>query len=414
VFLCRPCGAVLESGPRAPAFPERSFSVSEKRIKVWVQKFPDRENLVLQWHDPETGKRKSQSAETADPDKAETARGDLESDLNHGRYAEASRMTWERFRELFEAEYLPGLRTDTQKVYGNVLNLFEKVCNPRALRSITERTISAFVAGLRKLPGRTPDRNSGGKMIPSTIQARLRFLRSALNWAAEQKLIREVPKFPRIELIETLPAAVPTEAFERLYAKAKGDSQTQAFLLCGWLAGLRRKEAMSLEWEETDSAPWVDLARDRIIFPAGFVKGKRDQWVPLDPELRRALEALPSRKGRVFFFDNGSGERMAPTTLSDLVGDLAKAANVKLNFKALRRGFGCRYAGKVPAQVLQKLMRHSNIAITMKYYANVDDAVEAAVLGDRRNTRRNSDQNCTSVAREVNDVSREARRESDV
>jgi hypothetical protein len=46
---------------------------------------------------------------------------------------------------------------------------------------------------------------------------------------------------------------------------------------------------------------------------------------------------------------------------------------------ALRRGFGCYYAARVPAQVLQKLMRHSNISVTMDYYANVDSAVEDAV-----------------------------------
>jgi hypothetical protein len=56
---------------------------------------------------------------------------------------------------------------------------------------------------------------------------------------------------------------------------------------------------------------------------------------------------------------------------------------------ALRRGFGCRYAGKVPAQFLQKLMRHSSIGITMDYYANVDDAVMEAVLGPQRNSSRN-------------------------
>jgi hypothetical protein len=47
-----------------------------------------------------------------------------------------------------------------------------------------------------------------------------------------------------------------------------------------------------------------------------------------------------------------------------------------------RKGFGCRYAGKVPAQVLQKLMRHRNIRTTMDFYANVDDAVEAAVRAE--------------------------------
>jgi hypothetical protein len=58
--------------------------------------------------------------------------------------------------------------------------------------------------------------------------------------------------------------------------------------------------------------------------------------------------------------------------------------------RSLRKGFGCRYAGKVPAQVLQRLMRHANIKTTMDYYANVDEAVMAAVLGDKRNSPRNS------------------------
>jgi integrase len=69
---------------------------------------------------------------------------------------------------------------------------------------------------------------------------------------------------------------------------------------------------------------------------------------------------------------------------------LAKKAGVKLSMHTLRKGFGCRYAGKVPAQVLQKLMRHANIKTTMDYYANVDEAVEAAVLGERCNSSRNT------------------------
>src|SRR5205823_5664629 len=79
----------------------------ERRITVWVQRFKDRSTLVLQWIDPDTGKRKSKSAGTSDHDIAEGRRKDLEYELTHGKYQEASRMTWERFRELFEAEHLP-------------------------------------------------------------------------------------------------------------------------------------------------------------------------------------------------------------------------------------------------------------------------------------------------------------------
>jgi integrase len=68
---------------------------------------------------------------------------------------------------------------------------------------------------------------------------------------------------------------------------------------------------------------------------------------------------------------------------------LAKRAGVRLTMKTLRRGFGCRYAGKVSAHVLQRLMRHANIKTTLDFYVNFDDAVEEAVLGPKRNAGRN-------------------------
>jgi integrase len=76
--------------------------------------------------------------------------------------------------------------------------------------------------------------------------------------------------------------------------------------------------------------------------------------------------------------------------MSDRVVRLAKKAGVRLTMHTLRKGFGCRYAGKVPAQVLQKLMRHRRIKTTMDYYANVDAAVMEAVLGAKRNDSRNT------------------------
>jgi integrase len=157
---------------------------------------------------------------------------------------------------------------------------------------------------------------------------------------------------------------------------------------------LRIKEAYSLEWEETDTAPYVDFARNRIIFPAAIVKAVEDQWVPLDPELREALQALPRHGRKVFrFVDQRESKRKGiPLCLKAVgisVSKLAHKAGVKLSMKSLRRGFGCYWASRVPAQVLQKLMRHSNIRITMDYYANVDDAATEAILSRPRNSLRN-------------------------
>jgi integrase len=356
----------------------------DKQVTVWVQQFKDRPQLMLQWTDPDTGKRKSRSAGTSDTEKADKARGDLEYELNHGLYQEASRMSWERFRELFEDEYLSARRLNTRETYGNTLDLFERLCSPRQVKSITERTVSAFAAALRKLPGR----NGSPSMAVGTIKIHLQHLRTALRWAADQKLIATSPRFPAVKVPRKTPQPVPAESFERLAAKAP-DDQTQAYILCGWLAGLRLGEAFAMEWEQTDAAPWLDMDRDRIVLPAEQVKGAEDQWVPLDPILREALLALPRQGRKVFHFVTKSGRVVSLAAVRDRIIRLARKAGVKLTMKSLRRGFGCRYAGKVPAQVLQKLMRHSDIKITMNYYANVDDAVMAAVLGTR-NSLRNS------------------------
>jgi integrase len=360
--------------------------MSEKRIRVWVQAFKDREHLVLQWHDPDTGKRKSKSAETADPEKAEAARVDLEADLNNGRYAEASRMTWERFRELFEVEYVAAKRLNTRRNYAATLDLFEKICSPRHLKGITERTVSAYAAGLRKEPGR---RKGTDSMMPSSIKVRLQFLHTVLKWAVDQKMLAAVPRFPTVRVPKKDPQPVAVEAFERMLAKA--DANMRAYLLTGWLAGLRLSEAYELEWEPADAAPYLDLARSRIVLPAEFVKAVKDQWLPLDAELRQVLEALPRHGSRVFRFVNSRGVPLTANGVSQRVIKLAGKAGVRLTMKALRRGFGCRYAGKVSAHVLQRLMRHASIKTTMDYYANIDQAVEEAVLGDRRNTLRNTE-----------------------
>jgi integrase len=366
-----------------------------KRITVWVQHYGDRPYLLLQWIDPDTGKRKSQSAETADEKEAEAKRVDLEADLNACRYHAASRMTWEKFREIFEEEYLPNVRLGTRGCYANAMNLLEKVCHLTTVRAVTERTLSAFVAGLRKLEGSGRGKGDRTGMQSSSIAARLRELQVVLNWAAAQKIIPACPEFPRVRVPKKKPQPVPVEAFERIFARAAGDAQLQAFVLCGWLAGLRLNEAFSLQREPTTEAPYLALDRNRIVLPAEFVKADEDQWLPLDPALKAALEALPRHGRKVFHFtDARYRDRVVPVESSATVARriirLAKKAGVKLTMRTLRRGFGCRHAGKVPAQVLQKLMRHSDIKITMDYYANVDAAVEEAILGPQHNSLHNT------------------------
>src|SRR5262249_55023182 len=162
---------------------------------------------------------------------------------------------------------------------------------------------------------------------PSTVKIRLQFLHTALSWAAGQKLLPEVPKFPAVKVPRKRPQPVPLESFERLLAKAEGDAPMRAYLLCGWLAGLRLTEALALEWEPTREAPYLDLPGNRIVVPAEFAKAAEDQWVKLSPVLREALLALPRRGRKVFHFvSTRDGGPLGDAGMSDRVVALAKRA----------------------------------------------------------------------------------------
>jgi integrase len=347
-------------------------------VHVWAQRFPDRRNLVLQWVDPDTGQRKSKSAGTDDPDKAETARRDLEYELNHGKYQEASKLDWARFREMFDLEYAALLRPASREKLASVLDVFDQIVKPAKLRTISERTISLFVKGMRER--KQPNGRIG--LAPITMKNYLIGLKTALGWAAEQKLIPSLPKFPSIRVPRKKPQPVPSEAFEKLLEKAAGPLW-RSFLLCGWYAGLRLSEARRLRWQASEKLPWVDFEANRIVLPAEFAKSAEDQWVPLHPVLRQALAGLPRTGNEVFpFRSRYTGMSLSRNGITSRIRDLAKKAGVRLSMHRLRKGFGCRVAkqlGKGDAPILHELMRHSSMQITMDYYANVGDALQDAI-----------------------------------
>jgi integrase len=352
--------------------------MNEQRVRVWVQQFYDRPTLILQWVNPETGQRKSKSARTTDPAKAEIARRDLEYELNHGTYQESTKLEWDRFRRLFEDEYLAGLRPRTRERYNGVFDVFEQIIHPVKLSGVTERTISHFVKGMRER------KRSCGKigLAPWSIKNYLVAVKTALAWAVEQKLLSGMPKFPKIRVPKKKPQPIPAEAFEKLYAKAP-DALWKCYLLCGWWAGLRLSEASELRWEPSDSWPWVDFEGNRVVLPAVFAKSAVDQSVPLHPVLRQALAALPRTGELVFpFRSRRGGGRLTRNGITNRVLDMAKDAGVKLCMHKLRKGFGCRAAkilGKSGAPILHELMRHSSMQVTMDFYANVDDALQDAI-----------------------------------
>jgi integrase len=215
-----------------------------------------------------------------------------------------------------------------------------------------------------------------------TLKNYLVNLKTTLKWAVDQGFLPALPDFPKIKVPKKKPQPIPSEDFEKLLAQAP-DDLWRAYLLCGWWGGLRLSEAQHLQWAHSDSLPWVDFSNDRILLPAVFAKSDEDQWVPLHPVLKEALENLPRTGPGVFpFRSRRGGGPLSRNGITNRVIFMAKRAGIKLSMHRLRKGFGCRVAknlGQGNAPILHRLMRHSSMQITMDYYASVDDALNDAI-----------------------------------
>jgi integrase len=350
----------------------------EKRITVYILEPKDRPYFKLEWVEPGTLRRKSKSTKTSDPKEAEEQRKDKEYELNHGLHHEPSRMEWKTFREKFMEEYAGGQRARSREKLGTVFDVFEDIIRPARLEDIKAPTLAKFLRGMRDRKRR------GGRvgLAPITMHHYLVVLKTALGYAVSQGYLQKLPAFPEVKVSKKKPQPIPQADFDALLAKAP-DAAWRAYLLCGWWGGLRLSEAYSLQWERCDKLPWLDLEADAIRFPAEFVKSDEDQWIPIHPELRKAIEALPRERPDVFWWrSKTTGERLTRNGVTSKVISLAKLAGVKLSMHRLRKGFGCRVAkklGKGNAPILHRMMRHSSMQVTMDYYASVDDALHDAM-----------------------------------
>lgn len=222
-------------------------------------------------------------------------------------------------------------------------------------------------------------------LSPSTIRSYWRHITAFLSVAADDGLLKTIPRIRLPKLDTTSLAkgrAINLEEFERMKEAAKkvrpNGHEQLVFLLDGlWLSGLRIGEAHRLTWQESGFC--LDMV-GRPKFVISEQKNKRRQLLPMVPDFAEVLHQVSGMKrhGFVFKIDKASGERMSLRQLEKIVSACGEKANIRINGSKtasahdLRRSFATRWAERVLPQVLQKLMRHSDITTTLKYYANID------------------------------------------
>lgn len=373
-------------------------------ISVKVNSYGPGRPLALVYRDPITGLKVAKSAETCNRKEAERAAAILENELRAGRYKPVVKITWKEFREKYAAERLATISARGRRSVDSAFNALERVLNPDRLAKLTTATISRFVSEVRK--PRTVVRKDGTEeTLPqvreSTIACYLRAIKAALRWAERMGLLAVVPKFDMPNAGEAKGRPLSGEEYDRLLAaipkvRPRDAAAWERFIVGLWLSGLRLGEALALSWE--DDAPLaVDLSGR---FPALRIarqaqKSRRDERWPLPPDFAEWLLRTPleARQGTVFkLLSLRDGRPISLTKAGVVVGWIGRQARIVVtkdpdtgevkyaSAHDLRRSFGTRWAKKVMPAVLQRLMRHADIATTMRYYVQIGADDVAAEL----------------------------------
>jgi integrase len=356
-------------------------------IVVKVNSYGPGRPLSLVYFDPVSGRKKAKSAGTTDWREAERLAGELEKELRAGRGASPSKMTWADFRKRYEAEKGTAQAVKTRAAFKSAANHLEHVLNPDRLCKLTAAVLSGFQSKLRE-----------DGMGEVTIGSTLRHLRAALSWGVDVGLLPAVPKMAIPRAGGARARAVSGEEFDRMLLAVPKvrphDSAAWLHYLTGlWLSGLRLEESLALSWDR-DEPFTVDLSGRRPAFriEAAAQKARRDDRLPMTEDFYRLIMQIPEaeRTGVVFKLPGlktgcpitgkrvcrivaAIGERAGVVVATvekrkRVDGKLVATTSKKYaSAHDLRRSFGTRWARRVMPATLKRLMRHAEIATTMKY-----------------------------------------------
>lgn len=341
---------------------------------------------MLYYVDPVTRKERSRTAGTGDMREAERAAQRWQIELEEWQGPDGT--GWEYFRERFEAEHCAFLAAKTQESYTTALNRFEDFARPSTLKRVTTHVLSQFAAELLKQ-----------KHPLSTVRNYVGHLKASLKWAERVELIQKAPhvNMPRVAKQRHMRGRplTPREFAKMLRACRQlypdGHHQWRRFLKLLWLSGLRIGEAYSLAWDagplhvHLDTKPYP-----LILIDSEGQKSRQDQAVPMAPDLVAWLNRTPPKEriGRVADVRTTTGTRFSTKKLGVRISEIGEHVGVIVQSDPekhasahdIRKSFATRWAAKVRPITLQRMMRHSDLSTTLKYYVGLSAADVGAEL----------------------------------
>lgn len=223
------------------------------------------------------------------------------------------------------------------------------------------------------------------KQSRKSVNNHLTVIRRMLVVAKKRGLISVVPE------VEWLKSAKPEidfltfEEAERLVAGA--GVEWRAAVVVGLKTGLRRGELLGLRWQDVDLVAGRLLVRQNIVEGViGTPKSGKSREVPLCDEALAALKSHRHLRGEYVFCDLGGRYLTKQEFNWPLLTACKRAGLRRVYWHALRHTFASHLVMRgAPLKVVQELLGHATITMTMRYaHLAPEVARDAVKLLDRR------------------------------
>lgn len=194
-------------------------------------------------------------------------------------------------------------------------------------------------------------------------------IKRVYNWAIELGYADINPiarlKKPTANRRETY---MQTEDFEQIIGMLHNNDPFRDLLVFVWTTGCRPQEVRHIEPRH------VDLANERIVFPAAESKGKRTKRIIyIQGEALKIIERLMAKYPEGKLFRNNRGTPWTKYAVCNRFHRLSKATGKKLFCYAARHGFATRKLIQGHDSItVAALMGHTDGSMLAKVYSHVD------------------------------------------
>ncbi len=296
---------------------------------------------------------------------AQRLRAEFEVELNaHGDPDEVVRKDAKPFGEFVE-QYIKARRNEISASHladmKHALTLFGETTQVKTVQRIHRAIVRGYIRKrLETISRRTANRD-------------LRLLHRAFRYAIEQGHIPANPAagIRAIKVEDPQPHVLDDDDMATLL-KAGPSIEWKAYIWTLATTGIRRSEGLRLSWGD------VVLGEGQpVAFRIYKTKSKKSRLVPICPQLAIMLDELNIERdvadpNAPIFHELASGRH---ETVTRRFAAIAEKAGVNATLQDLRRTYAtnCARHGMSPYR-LQKLLGHSTISVTEKYYLNIPDA----------------------------------------